>query len=547
VTHNPDDDVSVGQLIERARSAEREGKYSLARSLYYRGLQRIRTSDDSVFAAPLMRWIGMTHRHEGDVDAAHDCYTASLTVAELGQDPLNQAYALNSMGNLLIQRGELSEAEDIFAHSRRIAESIGEARLLAMVAQNQGVIANIRGELESALGFYNDSLSIYREHGEHQHLGQLLNNLGMIYTDLRQWDQAQQAFEEALIECTTANDLSTQVLVQVNLAELYLVQKDLNRARESCDAAFELAQRLDYHLGLGEVYKWYGVIYRETGKFRLAEAHLRSAADIAEKHSSPLLTAEVERELAEVYMALERNRDALLSLNRSQRVFNSLRADLDVADVERRLRDLEDIFSAVVRKWAESIESKDRYTAGHCERVADYSTALARVVGFDEQTLTWFRMGAFLHDVGKTAIPEEILNKEGKLTQDEWQLMKEHTVRGVELLSPIDFPWDIRPMVRSHHERWDGTGYPDGLAGRQIPLSARILCVADVFDALTTTRSYRKAYTTAEALKIMNTDVGVIFDPELLALFETFIVKGLSTSNVVLEPPIVPSAVLPTD
>jgi putative nucleotidyltransferase with HDIG domain len=520
--------LAVADLVERGRSAEREGRFSLARSLFYRGLQQLQGSNDAHWAAPLMRWIGTTHRHEGDVEAAFDCYTASLAVAELNLDDTNRAYALNSLANLQIQKGELGEAENLFATARTLADSLHETRLLAMISQNQGVIANIRGDLDSALAFYHDSLGFYRVLGDDEHLGPLLNNLGMIQTDLRNWDDAQAAFAEASHHCQVANDLNTQVLVEVNRAELYLLQKDLVHARECCDTAFELARRLDNHVGLGEVYKWYGVIYRETGKLRLAEAHLRSAADIADRYSSQLLAAEVERELAEVYMALERNRDALLSLNRSQRIFNSLRAELDIADVDRRLRELEEVFVAVVSKWAESIESKDRYTAGHCERVADYSSALARVVGFDDQTLTWFRMGAFLHDVGKTAIPADILNKEGKLSAEEWDLMKEHTIRGVELLSQIEFPWDVRPMVRSHHERWDGAGYPDQLKGREIPLSARILCVADVFDALTTTRSYRTAYTREEALVIMRKDSGAMFDPELFLLFEQFVVGELA-------------------
>ena len=104
-------------------------------------------------------------------------------------------------------------------------------------------------------------------------------------------------------------------------------------------------------------------------------------------------------------------------------------------------------------------------------------------------------MGAFLHDVGKTEVPEEILNKPGRLTDEERATMERHTVIGDEMLAPVEFPWDIRPMVRSHHERWDGRGYPDGLAAEAIPRSARILRLADVVDALTTARSYRAPLT----------------------------------------------------
>src|SRR6185369_14976842 len=114
-------------------------------------------------------------------------------------------------------------------------------------------------------------------------------------------------------------------------------------------------------------------------------------------------------------------------------------------------------------------------TQGHCERVADLAGALAAKAGLDETSLFWFRIGALLHDVGKLIVPAEVLNKPGMLTD-------------------VQFPWDVAPMVRSHHERWDGGGYPDGLAAESIPLSARILCIADVYDALTTERSYKRAF-----------------------------------------------------
>lgn len=522
--------TSFAELLERARSAERAGQLPDARSAYSAALRILPPAGQAAHASEIIRWIGSAHLKEGDSEAAIDCFTASLTIAELNADSSNEAYALNSIAACHLQAGELDQADHFYsAAATRGVEVEGESnrlKLLGMVHHNRGIIANIRGELDSALECYLASLEVFNSLGEDKFRAQLLNNLGMIYTDLRRWQDARTCFEQSRSLSSELGDLRTSVTVETNLAELHLLQGELAEARESCDRAFELASQLEHHLALGEVYKWYGVIYRETGKLNLAEAHLRTATEIAEKYSSPLLVGEVQRELAEVYRILERNRDALLALNYAHRIFNDLRAELDLADTDRRLHDLEDIFLEVVRKWGESIESKDLYTAGHCQRVADYGCMLAREVGFDEQTLVWFRMGAFLHDVGKTAIPAGLLNKEGALSADEWLLMKQHTLRGVELIEPIQFPWDIAPMVRSHHERWDGSGYPDGLEARSIPLAARILCVADVFDALTTTRSYREAFSHEKALEIMEADCGRIFDPELFYLFKNRISAG---------------------
>ena len=207
----------------------------------------------------------------------------------------------------------------------------------------------------------------------------------------------------------------------------------------------------------------------------------------------------------------------------SHGLFTKLRAQLNLADLQRRVSRLEDRFYLVAARWAQTIESKDAYTLGHCERVADYACVLAREVGFDDITMFWFRMGAVLHDVGKIVVPSEILNKPGPLDADERGVMERHAAAGSDLLRDIDFPWDILPMIRGHHERWDGGGYPDGLAGENIALSARITCVADVFDALTTDRPYRPAFGHEEAMLMMAANSGKMFDPDLFARFERLV------------------------
>src|ERR671920_1794428 len=132
------------------------------------------------------------------------------------------------------------------------------------------------------------------------------------------------------------------------------------------------------------------------------------------------LSAEISREMAELYRRQGRNRDTLQSLNRAHRLFTQLHARPDLADIDRQTTRLESDFLEVVRRWGESIESKDHYTQGHCERVADLACALAAKAGMDAQSLFWFRIGAMLHDVGKLVIPSEVLNKPGPLTESEW-------------------------------------------------------------------------------------------------------------------------------
>ena len=239
-----------------------------------------------------------------------------------------------------------------------------------------------------------------------------------------------------------------------------------------------------------------------------------------------LLLAETSREQAEVHRRQGRNRETLQALNRAHQLFTQLRARRDLADVDRQTTHLEGEFIDVVRRWGESIEAKDRYTQGHCERVADLACALAARSGFDERTLFWFRIGALLHDVGKLIIPAEVLNKPAKLNDEEWALMRRHPEAGVELLAGIEFPWDVRPLIESHHERWDGTRLParprrrSHSAHRAHSLPRRRVRRADVAAQLQAVDVGRRT-----RMEIMRRDVGRAFDPALFEVFERVIAE----------------------
>jgi len=169
---------------------------------------------------------------------------------------------------------------------------------------------------------------------------------------------------------------------------------------------------------------------------------------------------------------------------------------------------------------AQAIEQRDAYTAGHCERLAGYSVAIGMALGLPRTQLLALHRGGFLHDIGKISIPDAILHKPGPLTADEWALVKRHPIKGEEICSEMKSLRPVLPIIRSHHERWDGSGYPDGLRGNQIPLVARILQISDIYDALTTARPYKPALPPEEALGILTEEAKRGWrDPELVAVF----------------------------
>jgi putative two-component system response regulator len=169
---------------------------------------------------------------------------------------------------------------------------------------------------------------------------------------------------------------------------------------------------------------------------------------------------------------------------------------------------------------AQAVEQRDLQTAGHCERLAFISVAMGMAMGLERAKLLALYRGGFLHDVGKVGIPDSILFKPGTLTADEWTTMRSHTIRGEEICRHLTSLSPVLPIIRHHHERWDGTGYPDGLRGNQIPQLARIVQVADIYDALISPRPYKPAFAPHEALRIIQeeTDRGWR-DPEIVAMF----------------------------
>jgi putative two-component system response regulator len=176
---------------------------------------------------------------------------------------------------------------------------------------------------------------------------------------------------------------------------------------------------------------------------------------------------------------------------------------------------------AILFALAQAIENRDKYTWGHCQRLSWYSVSLGQAIGLPEPDLLALHRGGFLHDIGKVAIPDAVLHKPGRLDSNEWAMMRSHTVKGEDICRPMKSLLPVLPLIRSHHERWDGSGYPDNLTREKIPLVARILQVADIFDALTTVRPYKPAHSPSEALATLDEEVARGWrDPELVAVFK---------------------------
>lgn len=228
---------------------------------------------------------------------------------------------------------------------------------------------------------------------------------------------------------------------------------------------------------------------------------------------------ELREELERLRAQLARHeREAQARARELTRYADELRAAS--AREQARARELRASYEATVRALADAVEARDPYTARHAERVAAYGLELARACGLETSDGPDLEFGFLLHDVGKIAISDAILHKPGQLTDAERDAMRRHPVIGEEIVRGIDFLGCAREVVRSHHERWDGAGYPDGLAGERIPLSARVFAVADTFDAVTSDRPYRRASSFREARRVIAAGAGSQFDPQIADAFD---------------------------
>ena len=203
-------------------------------------------------------------------------------------------------------------------------------------------------------------------------------------------------------------------------------------------------------------------------------------------------------------------------------MYRSYRLYLGKLETEKRhAEQVSNLHLRTIEALALAIEAKDETTGEHLQRVRVYAMELAKELGLSEDETEALRAASVLHDIGKLAVPEHIISKPGKLTPEEFEKMKIHPIVGAEILEQVDFPYPVVPIVRAHHEKWDGSGYPNGLAGEAIPIGARILAAVDCLDALASDRQYRKALPLNEAMAKVVADAGKSFDPQVVAILQS--------------------------
>ena len=248
-----------------------------------------------------------------------------------------------------------------------------------------------------------------------------------------------------------------------------------------------------------------------------------SAALCMQRGAMDYLTKPIE--LADLGRAVQRalKRREMLLENRQLNQWLKEEVSTRTAELQRERMKLERLSVATLEALVNALEAKDPYMRGHSARVADLSATIAHEMGIPEEEIEHVRVAGRLHDIGKIGTRESVLNKQGALTPEEFEHVKQHVIIGSQILAPLSHLGDIIPAVRHHHERWDGTGYPDGLRGEEIPMGARVIGAAEVFDALSTSRAYQEKLSPEKAVDRLADLSGTVVDPKVFEALQSVV------------------------
>lgn len=519
-------------LLDQGRLAESRGQVQVARDMYERGLNSMAGDAPTWGVGRLLLGLGRTHLALRLPGSALENVAAVLALPDEPGMPAVAADAVDLRGRIHWHEGDLAAAAADFSELRARAQTLGDAGRSASGATSLADLALLEGTTTQALALYEEARADYRAAGDRHGEAAAVASLAALYADLKRWNAAEQAFADATTVAAPLHDERLLATIELARAEMALDRDNVERAQVGAERALDLARKSGDPALVARALVVNGTVARESGDRARATRLLEQGERLAEEGNDLLGVAEAASEHADLHSRDDRHTETLQALNRAYRAATQLRARRVDGETTRRLRRFDDGFLRVIQRWAQRIEGKDHATAGHLDRVADLTCEIARRMGIDQQSIVWYRVGAYLHDIGKLGIPATILNKAGRLSPEEWTIVKRHPVAGAEMLRDVDFPWEVRPIVESHHECWDGSGYPHGLAGEEIPLAARIFTVADVYDALVTRRAFKAALAHDDAIDVMRRDVGRQFDPAVFHVFEEVVREGVAIPGI---------------
>ncbi len=514
---NFSDDLRFNLYNEKGRVLSKLGRYSEAVTEYEKLLKFCQDKKMPVKRAEVFLEIGQLLAKQGELDRALGHLHRALGLYRRLSNSQGICKSLRNLGVIYIELGEFDDAETSYKEAIQIALVDDQYILYADLNNNLGAIRNMKGDWEGALESYSLAKEVYEREREVRKAAYTINNIGITFLEQEQYDRALKNFVMAVKTAESIKDASLCLILSINLTDLYLKRGEIEEAKRYCANADKyLESEKLRNSQLVETRKLAGQIAMREGRLDEAGRFFDEAYSISDELGLQYQQAEVLHEKGRLYFQADAHLEALQALERAIHIFSQLQATGRIEKTETLIGSIEELYLKIFESMAHKVDQKDHYTKGHSDRVAQLALVIARELNLSDGEVKEVVGGALLHDIGKLDIADEIIKKEGKLTAEEYAEIKTHPDRGVQRLSGVTFPWNIEPLIRYHHERFDGGGYPSGLTGESIPLGARIICVCDVFDALTSERPYRAAFPAERALQVMKTEMAIAFDPVIL-------------------------------
>lgn len=570
--------LQLRAVLGYARTCRDLGQLTDAAAFFERGLHLAGQLRDLPTQAEALNLLSGIQHSLGETEAARHSLESALSLRRGLRDQRGQADCLSNLGVLSLHQGDYASAlEHLFAahvlHQQfpAVMDRQGEGRCLI----NIGVVYDELSDHGSALRYYQEALVIARETGDRPSQVLCLLNSGEAHRDLGEAPQASDALRAALLLSRELGYRTGEVNALHGLGSVALWQGQHADAL----AWFQEASRLGFHLGDRDsdinVLLGLGESLLHQGETAEAIQALKGALDLAHLAERKRAIAQAHQMLSQAHAAQGHFEQALIhhqafhkadkeifntdqdkqirsltsqfELERAQHQTEMYRVRNELAEqamieaqgqVQERTRELERAQIEIVTRLAVAAEYRDDTTGEHTWRVGHYAAAIAVRLGLPSDQVTLIRDAARLHDVGKIGIPDAILLKPGKLTEEEYEQIKGHTLIGGRILSggQSELLRLAEHIALAHHERWDGSGYPYQLSGQDIPLAARIVAVADVFDALTHNRSYKRTWTVAEAMEELERQSGQHFDPEVVWAGLAVLGEGESSDHSAWDP-----------
>jgi len=434
--------------------------------------------------------LGVAYNNLGDSQKSIDYFLRALKIMEQINDKNGIANSYVNIGQANFYLDNLNKSLEYFQKALKLREEIGDKK---NISQSLILIGNVKGRIakyEEALDYYSKSLVIKKEIDDKRGISQIYNNIGNIYLEIGRKEKALEYRLEALQIDRELDDKWEIANSAYNIAEQYLLNAEHEKAYPYILESYDLSKDLANKGLIRDNLHNFSLYYELSGDYKKALKYQRDYSELTKS----MFSEELSERISEMQVKYETEK-------------------LEDAIAERTL-ELQKTIKGTIYLIVATVEARDPYTSGHQKRVADLAVAIASEMKLPDERVEGIRMAGLIHDLGKIQIPAEILSKPGKLSELEYEIIKTHPQTGFDLLKEIEFPWPIAEMVRQHHEKMDGSGYPQGLKGDEIMPEARILAVADTVEAMSSHRPYRPALGIEKALAQIKKDKGTLFDPK---------------------------------